>query len=336
MKARRRPLVVLLLLAAVAAAAAAAPVSLKLGSIAPQGSPWDQSLKRIGEEWSRLSAGEVSLRVYAGGAAGAESDILRKVRIGQLQGALLTMSGLQSIWNGMKALSFPLFIRDDVELQHVLDALRPELEQELEARGFTVLFWTPGGWMYFFSRQPVVTPDDLRRQKIWVTGDPDEVQAWRGLGFQVVPLAATEVTTALASGMIDAVATSPLVAASNQWFATARNMCGLKLSPLYGAMVVSTRSLEAIEPDLRQRLLEAARLEAARLSVKVMVADRDAVVVMERYGMHIVEVPEPARAQWEAVVQQGFGMLIGTAYDAKAYEAARKVLEEWRAGHAGP
>ena len=317
-------------------ALASGALPLKIGSIAPLGSPWDQALKTIGAEWSRISAGEVSLKVYGGSVAGGEADILRKIRIGQLQAGLLTATGLQMIWNGLKAVSFPLFIRDDNEFGKVLGALAPTFERELAARGFDVVFWTPGGWVYFFTRAPVVTPDDLRRQKIWVTGDPDEVQAWRTLGFQVVPMAATEVTTGLQSGMIDATITSPLVAASSQWFAVAANMCSLRLSPLYGAMVVSTKAWASLAPGLRQRLLEAARSEAVRLAATVRGSDGEAVAVMRRYGLRIIDVPDPVRADWEAVVARGFGMLVGTAYDAGAYEVMQRVLADSRSGRSTP
>jgi TRAP-type C4-dicarboxylate transport system substrate-binding protein len=328
---RRLIRVCAVLLALAAAATGADALTLKLGSIVPKGSPWEQALRRLSADWDRISDGAVTLQVYPAGAAGDEPDMIRKMRIGQIQAALVTVSGLQTIWNGVKALSYPLFIRDDEEFRRVMEGLWPMIDRELEARGFTPLFWTPGGWMYFFTRLPVSWPDDLRRQRMWVWGDPDEIVAWQSMGFQVVPLSSLDVMTSLTGGMIDGMVTSPLVAASNQWFGVASNMAGLRLSPLWGALVVATKSWDAVPVRLQPQLLEAARKAAADLRTEIAKADEEAIGVMKNYGLRVTEVGPAARAEWEQVVSRGLSLLEGTAYDRAAIEAARKIIAEYRA-----
>jgi len=100
-------------------------ITLKIGSLVPSGSPWDRALRTIAAEWTRLSDGLLSVRIYPAGVAGDEPDMVRKVRIGQLDAAMITMSGLQRIFNGVKTLSFPLFVSSDKELDYVLDKMRP-------------------------------------------------------------------------------------------------------------------------------------------------------------------------------------------------------------------
>jgi TRAP-type C4-dicarboxylate transport system substrate-binding protein len=322
-------------LALAIAAGDAGALTLKLGSIVPKGSPWELALRRLSAEWSRISDGSIAVQVYPSGAAGDEADIIRKMRIGQIQAALVTVSGVQKIWSGVKVLSYPLFIRDDGEFQQVMERLWPMIDRELEARGFKAVFWSPGGWMYFFTRLPVIRPDDLRRQKVWVWGDPDEIVAWQSMGFQVVPLSSLDVMTSLTGGMIDGMVTSPLVAASNQWFGVASNMAGLKLSPLWGALVISLRTWDAVPERIRPRLLEAARKAAVDLAPEIARADEAAVTVMKKYGLRVTEIPPAARTEWEDVVSRGLLLLEGTAYDRAAVEAARKIIAEYRAVGAG-
>ncbi len=163
-------------------------------------------------------------------------------------------------------------------------------------------------------------------------GDPDEVVVWQTMGFQVVPLSSLDIMTSLTGGMIDGMMTSPLLAASNQWFGVASNMASLRLSPLWGALVMSLRTWEAVPAGLRPQLLQAAAKAALELVPEVAKADDDAVAVMRKYGLHVIDVPPASRAEWEGLVSRGLPMLEGTAYDRTAAETARAILAEYRAG----
>jgi len=155
------------------------------------------------------------------------------------------------------------------------------------------------------------------------------------MGFQVVPLSSLDVMTSLTGGMIDGMMTSPLLAASNQWFGVASNMAGLKLSPLWGALVIPLRTWETIAARLRPRLLEAAAAVAADLAPEIADADDAAVTVMRKYGLRVTEIPADARAEWEDLVNRGLVLLEGTAYDRAALEAARRLVREYRTSAAG-
>ena len=322
------------LLALSLAPAAVPALTIKLGSLAPAGSPWELGLKRIGAEWERISAGAVTVRIYPGGVAGDEPDMVRKVRIGTLNAALITVSGLQGIFKGVKTLSYPLLVRNDDELAYVLDKMKPYFDDELSKRGFKPVAWSPGGWVYFFSRNPIVTPDDLRRQKLWVwSGDPDEIQAYQNPGFQTITLASTDLMTSLQGGMVDALVTSPLVAASSQWFGIATNMCSLKLGPLWGACVVSTRTWNEIPADLRPKLVDSAQSILDELAPDLVKSDGEAIAVMKKYGLKVNVVPPQVEAEWATLLQKTFSGLVGKMYDRNAFQLATKYLDEYLAQH---
>ncbi len=330
-----RALLTILLAAAVGTAASA--LTIKLGTLAPVGSPWEVGLRRIAADWDRLSGGSVTLRIYAGGVAGDEPDMIRKMRFGNLNAAGITVTGLQGIFKGFKTLSYPLLVRNDAELSYVLGRMEPFFEQELEKRGFRAVMWSPGGWTYLFSRRPVVFPQDLKSQKLWVwSGDPDEIQAYQRAGFQTVTLAISDLMTSLQGGMVDAMVTSPLLAASNQWFGVLGNMSTLKLAPLWGAVIITEKTWEQVPPDLQPKLLEAAQKVADSLAPELAKADEQAITIMKKYGLKIDEVTPKAEAQWAAVLDKTFPSLIGTAYDRQSFEMARKYLDEYLAAHPRP
>jgi TRAP-type C4-dicarboxylate transport system substrate-binding protein len=330
----KRSAAALLAVAALFAAASLQALTIKMGSLAPTGSPWETGIREIGAEWARLSNNAVTLKLYAGGIVGDEPDMIRKIRIGQLDAAAITVSGLNGIFSGVKALSYPLFIRTDEELDYVLGKMKPFFEREIEKRGFRVVMWAPAGWVYFYSRYPIVTPDDLKKQKLWVwVGDPDEVQAWQSSGFHVVPLPSTDIMTSLQGGMIDALVASPLVAASSQYFGIAQNQTSLRLAPMFGAAVVSNQVWAKVPRDLQPKLIEAAQKVADALVPQLQKADEDAIVVMKKYGLKINAVPPAAEEQWRTFVAKGFEMLVGKTFDRESLELARGYLAEYRASH---
>jgi TRAP-type transport system periplasmic protein len=332
----KRPVAALLGIVVLLAAAPLPALTIKMGSLAPTGSPWEAGLKTIAAEWARLSGNEITLKLYAGGIVGDEPDMIRKMRIGQLDGAAITSSGLNTIFSGVKALSFPLFLRTDEELAYVLGRMKPFLEQEIEKRGFKVVMWAPAGWVYFYTRGVVVTPDDLKTQKVWVwAGDPDEVQAWQSAGFHVVPLPATDIMTSLQGGMLDALLASPLLAASNQWFGITKNQNGLRFAPMFGAAVVSNAAWAKVPKDLQPKLVAAAQKAADALVPQLVKADEDAMAVMKKYGLTINRVPPEAEKEWERFVAKGFEVLVGKMFDRESLEMARGYLAEYRASHGG-
>jgi TRAP-type transport system periplasmic protein len=226
--------------------------TIKLASLAPAGSTWDIGLKQIAADWKKVSNGSVTVKIYPGGIAGDEADVIRKIRIGQIQAAGLTGIGLSRIHNGVLAIQLPMVVRTDAELTYVLEKLKPVMEQELAQRQFKVLFWMPVGWVHFFSKSPVTGPDDLRKQKLFTwAGDPDGLQTWKEAGFTPIPLAITDMMTSLQSGMVEAFSATPLSAASYQWFGLAKNMCDMKWAPLIGGLVISTPAWESIPADVR-------------------------------------------------------------------------------------
>ena len=239
----------LLLAAALAAlpAAAASPIVIKLSTAAPEGTVWHQGLERMADDWKRTTDGRVTARIYAGGIAGDEPDMIRKMRLGQIHAASISIIGLSNIDDAFDVFSIPMFYDSYDELYHVMGQLEPAMRQRLEERGFVLLGWGIGGWVHVFTKRPVTRFDDLRDIKMFVSaGNAAWVRYWKKSGFRPVPLATTDVLTGLQTGLIDGLPSTPLAALSLQWFRQAPNMLDLGLAPLVGATVVSRKTWERL------------------------------------------------------------------------------------------
>ena len=332
----RRASLIRIVLAASAALAMAAPsqaqpVVVKMATLVPDGSSWHQILKETAEKWKTLSGGRVIVRLYPGGVAGDDPDVVRKMRLGTLNAGVLTSVGVAEIDKAVYALGIPMMYASYEEVYHVLEKMRPGLEARLEAKGFVVLNWADGGWVRFFAQKPVATPDDLRALKLFSwAGDNESVEVWRAAGFNPVPLPSTEIATALQTGLVNALGAPPQVAVITQYYNHAKNMTDLQWQLLLGATIISKATWEKIPADLRPALLEAAREGGRRLQEEIRNSGEKDVEAMKKRGLNVVALDAKARELWRKTAEGMYPRIRGGIVPADAFDEALRYRDEYR------
>ncbi|UCD37199.1 MAG: TRAP transporter substrate-binding protein DctP [Fidelibacterota bacterium] len=296
-------------------------MNVKMATLAPEGSPWYQVLEDIAQDWRELSNNQVRLRIYAGGVVGDEGDMVRKMRLNQVQAAALTAEGLSYIDKGIYGLSLPLLVDNYTELDWLRAQVEPELRRRYEEKGFIVLAWADVGWVYWFTRAPVRTPDDLRKLRLFTwAGDPHSPRLWKKAGFHAVSLSAVDVLPGLQTGLIDAVDSSPLTVASFQWFGITKYMTDLPWAAMTGGLIINRATWERIPEQLRPQLLAAVEKRALHIKNKIRYTDDEAVVVMKEHGLKVIEITPAEREQWQQLIEQYSYMLKGTLVDSTMFE----------------
>ncbi|MEW5848365.1 MAG: TRAP transporter substrate-binding protein DctP [Myxococcota bacterium] len=321
-----------MLLVAVPVLVGDAPVNVKMGTVAPEGSPWHRLLQETGEEWSRISGGKASLRIYAGGVLGDELDMVKKLRIGQLHAVALSGAGLEHLEPATACLQLPLMFNSYAELDAVRARIAPMLEERLAKNGYVVLNWGDAGWVHFFSKTPARLPDDVRRMKLFTnTGDPRTLELYKAAGFRPVPLAVTDMLTALQTGMIDAYDVPPLLALLNQWFALADNMIDLKWAPLIGATVITRKVWEKFPEDQRPRMLAAAQAAGDRFRERIRNMNDEAIEAMRKRGLKVHELTAQERAVWQREAEAVYPKLRDKTCPAEFFDDVLRLRNEVRA-----
>jgi TRAP-type transport system periplasmic protein len=305
--------------------------TLKLATVAPEGSVWFNALQVMHEDWRRISNGAIDVRIYPGGVAGDDSVMVRKMRIGQLNGAALTSNGMASIATEMRIFQMPMLIRDDAELDYLRGRLAGELEQLAAAQGFKVLAWSDIGWVYMFSTKPVASPEQARALRMWIeAGDTSWAQTLKGSGYRPVALPTTEILSGLQSGLIDAFNTPPVVALSSQWFSLAPNMMDLRWAPYVGAIVVTSRFWDGVPAAQRDALQQAARQATARAQAEVRRFERDAIAAMQQHGLTVNAVAAADARRFEDEIHAVYPHIVGTSIPESIYNEAKAYLDEYR------
>jgi len=314
--------------------AAAQGAVVKLATLVPEGSVWDKALRDMGTEWSTATQGRVALRVYPGGVAGDEPDVVRKMRIGQLQAAAITTAGLASIDPSFNVFNVPMFFTSYPELYATLAKLEPTLKQRLEEKGFVLLSWGHGGWVYFFTKQPVESVDGLRKSKLFIwAGDDKMAVIWKAKGFNVVPLAATDIMTGLQTGMIDAYPTTPLLGLTLQWYRQTPNMVGMGMAPLVGGLVMTKAAWNKLPEADRAKVQAACDRMERKLEVEVPRQDTTAVAEMKKRGLKVNAISAANAAAFRTVAEDFANSMAGVRIPNDILLLARKERDAFRATH---
>lgn len=329
---KRTAFVLLITLAFGAFPAAAAPKTvLKIASIAPERSPWGKALEKVAAEWERLSNGTVQVKIFAGSIAGNEQDMIRKIRLGVLQGGVFSNMGLAKIDPSLTVLCIPFLFHSREEFNAVFERITPTLEKMIEDKGFKVVLWTLAGWVNFFTKGQVLDPDDLKKFKMSVTADfPEIEQIWKRMGYEVVTGEENTLLIQLQSGAASGAYLPPLFAASGQYFPLVPHMFGPSLAPLVGGLLLSDRAWASIPADLRGPFLEAVVGAARGLYDETMVIEADAVKMMKDNGLVVHDPPADKLVRWHEAAARAVDKLIGPVFSKELYDRVIGYVQEYR------
>ena len=259
--------------------------------------------------------------------------MVREMRIGGLQAALLTATGLAEIDDSFGGLqSLPMMFKDFEELNYVRQQLQSELEGQLAENGFVTLFWGHAGWVRFFSKKPIATPEDLKGMKIFVSaGYPEQVKLMRRAGFNPVPLESTDIRSGLQTGMIDAVAVPPIFALTQRLYESAPYMLDLNWSPLLGAAVMRKQTWARIPEEAKPTLMKAAADAGRKIRTQSREEERAAVRAMEKRSLTVQEVTPEIEAEWSSLTEELYPELQGTLVSKQLFNRVEDLVEEYRA-----
>ena len=329
------------LLAALAGAAALAastagaqPALVKVATIAPKGSIYHRVLQEMGEAYRRAAGPGARFVIYPNSIQGTEADTVRRMRVGQLHASMLTVVGLTQIDPSVAALQFmPMMFRSWNELDHVREQLRPELEAKLAAKGFVVLIWGEGGWVQFFTKEDIATPDDYRQSRIFAwSGDIVQASVMKSQGFHPVSIPLADILPALETGMIDAVPVAPLWALIGQFDRVTRYMLRVNWVPIVGATVMRRLTFEAMSPEARSALRASAEQATRKLRAHRERQDEESIAAMKARGLTVKPLTPKLEQAWREVAEKAWPQVRGNMVPAETFDKVRALLEAYRKG----
>ncbi len=311
--------------------AASKAVTLKIATLAPEGSAYIQTFDELNAAVKKKTNNGVQFKIYPGGVLGDEQDMIRKMHVGQIQGAVLTSSGLALIFSEMDVFQIPFLFKSYDEVDYVVEKMDTFFRNGFAEKGYILLGWSEGGFIRLMSTAPMSSLDDLRKAKVWTWEDAPMAKAiFDVAGISAIPLSLPDVLVGLQTGLVDVVYAPPSGAISLQWFTKTKYMTDVPLMYLIGAVVVRKNVFEKLTPAEQQTLLELCPKYMAELKLVIRKENQDAVKVMTKHGVKLVKPSEDQIGELKKVAAEAMERQTGKSFSQKVRDEVIAHIEAFR------
>ena len=320
--------------AAVITSPSAVAQELKIASVAPDGSGWMRAMRAGAEQVREATDGRVVIKFYPGGVMGNDAQILRRIRVGQLHGGAFTAGGLSAQYPPLLLYGIPLLFRSLDEVDHVRSVLDPLLLENLEEAGFISFGFIEGGFAQLMSSEPVRSVEDMHRKKVWIPeGDQVSLLALEAVGVAPVPLPVTDVLTALQTGLLDVVASSPVAALVLQWHTKVQYVTDLPIAYSMGTVAVDRRAFGRLSAADQATTRQIMTTVAAELDSAARRDNEEALRAMLDTGITTVAVDRSQIDDWRSAVESTYPELRRREdVDGVFLDRLLAVLDDYRSG----
>ena len=307
------------------------PVTIKIATLAPEGSAWLQPFHDLNAAVRKKTNDRVRFKIYPGGVLGDEKDMRRKMHVGQIQGAVLTSAGLSGIFREMDVFQIPFLFESYDEVDYVVEKMDPFFKKGFADKGYELLGWSEGGFIRLLSTTPISSLADLRKAKVWTWEDAPMAKAiFDAARISAIPLSLPDVLVGLQTGLVDVVYAPPSGAISLQWFTKTKFMTDVPLMYLIGGVVVKKNIFNKLSAADQQTLLELCPKYMAEYKLIIREQNQEAIQVMKKHGVKVVKPSKDQIEEFKAIAAKAMEHQTGESFSQKARDEVIAHLKAFR------
>ena len=315
----------------VSSARADDPITLKIATIAPEGTPWEKQLKQLKKRYEAGSKGRIRVKLFFGGSLGGEKALVRRCAQGTIQMAGVSTGAASSLVPELNVLELPYLFHDADEADRVLDgAVKPQIAKLLAAKGFVFGLWAENGFRSFFTREhPIKSVADLRGLRMRSQETVSHLNMYRALGANPQPIDATNVLTSLQTNVVDGFDNTPIFAFATSWYQAAHHMTVSEHIYQPALILISKQwydalpaDLQAVVSDIPQDFVVEGRRGVRDLTPLLLKnLGRSGITVHHLEAAQRAEFERVARTSWDRTVSKSGG---GARALLRAIESTRR------------
>jgi TRAP-type C4-dicarboxylate transport system substrate-binding protein len=310
---------------------AASTVTIKIATLAPEGSAWIKTFDDLNAAVKKKTNNGVQFKIYPGGILGDEKDMRRKMHVGQIQGAVLTSSSLSGIFSEMDVFQIPFLFENYDEVDYVVDKMDTFFRNGFADKGYILLGWSEAGFIRLMSTAPMSSLDDLRKAKVWTWEEAPMAKAiFDAANVSAIPLSLPDVLVGLQTGLVNVVYSSPSGAISLQWFTKTKFMTDVPLLYLIGAVVLKKNVFKKLSPAEQYTLLELWPKYMAELKLVIRKENQEALKVMTKHGVKLVKPSKDQIGEFKKVAADAMEHQTGESFSQKVRDEVIAHLKTFR------
>ncbi|MGX9353188.1 TRAP transporter substrate-binding protein [Shimia sp. W99] len=292
---------------------ASAETVLKLGSVAPSGSPWGKWAAGVAAKIEEVSDGEMKIDLLLDAQAGDEQTILRQTAKGRLDVAFVSNVPMTLLSQEL-AIPSSAYLFDSAEQGTCVTYkhLSETLGEIMEGAGVVPLTWMEVGHYVLFSKEPLATPADLKGLKLRIAptiADAALASAWE---VQGVPMGTSDTIPALQTGTVDAATFPTVFGIGIGTHKVAPHVTVTNHARLIGTVAVSGRTWARLS-DQEKQWLGIFTAAAPKLTEGILGAEVALLSKLEGAGVPVKRLNEAENAAWKAAASGVMNAVVAEA-----------------------
>lgn len=329
---RRAAMFAVLLVATLGNAAQA--VTLKIATLSPEGSAWMDLLRAGAKDVAERTEGRVQFKFYPGGVMGDDKAVLRKIRLGQLHGAVITVGGLVQTYSDIQVYGLTMLFDSYDEVDYVRERLDPVLINGLRDNGFTTFGFAEVGFAYAMSKNPVTSVAEVQSQKVWTPdGDPGSARVLESFGINPIPLSMADVLSGLQTGLVNGVAVPPVAAIALQWHNQLDYLMDMPLLYVYGLLTVANKPFDRLSEADQAVVAEVMSNVVDQVNAGARQDNQSAFDALVGQGVELTEPNPEEVAEWQRYARHSQERMVeDDLVSQDLIEKVETLLDEYRAG----
>lgn len=236
---------------------ASAQHTLRIGSVAPEGTPWFKIVKKIKRRIQKKSGGRIKVKTFLGQSLGGEKSVVRRCQSGRLEMLGVSTGALATVVPELNAYELPYLFSSLKQADKALDATYELAAEVLAAKGFKLYFWSENGFRDFATKETFVrTPSDLKGMKMRAQESFVHTEMYKRLGAKPNPIAVPQVAEDLANGVVSGYDNTWLYSYAAQWYKHIKYVT--ESNHIYQPAIIAYNKawFDGLEPDLQALLME--------------------------------------------------------------------------------
>ena len=313
--------------------ASSGAATLKIATLAPEGSGWMREMRAGAAAVKERTAGKVELKFYPAGVMGNDAAVIRKIKLGQLQGGAFSGAEASLVHKDAPIYSVPFLFRSQEEVDYVRGKLDATLRKGFEQHGMVAAGFSGGGFAYLMSTHPVRSKEDLRKSKVWVPQSDHLAEvAYAQAGISPISLPLTDVYPGLETGLIDTVGNTPSGAIFFQWHTKVKHMVDFPLTYVVGVLMLDMRALDKLEGADRAIALEEIDKAFTRIDANARRENEAARATLAKQGITVFKPTEAEAEFWRETGDATLAELEREKeFTPELLQAVKSALAEFRA-----